>query len=242
MVLIKYFIYFFVTLKRLKTTRLNLLKEKAVNFALLLRDGKWEAASNFVQWCFISEEEIILFYNKFFISKIFVELFEPEYMYRSTEAIFSFIKTNNLGRLLNNRKLIAEVCLKILSHCYILYYDINSSKLKTFLETMDRFLLSFFPNDSIILPDLKKELFNAKNREVFISFSLEFRKKEIERNRTRYYRRSRIKINEAWHQIMDDFFNWISVSDVKLKAEMEKEFWHSKEILEAEHSDEEYKN
>ena len=128
----------------------------------LLSDEKWENATNFVQWCFTREEDIICFYNKLFRSASFANLFDPFDDHISINAIVSFIRENKLEGLLSNKELVFDVCVNIFSQCSNSYYYRAVDEFRKIFDALDVFLLTGLYDDKERLPDLKKELFLSK--------------------------------------------------------------------------------
>ena len=211
--------------------------------------GRWEGVDNFVQCCFASEEEIVYFYNQFFRSDHFTSLFNPvneppRYTFlqefeKQFKAIISYIKVINLRNQFGSNELMLDVCLPIISQCYICYYcnivwtDADS---KFFFAAIDRFLLAFIEDDQKMLVDLRKDLFADKCRKLYFSLPLEFHKQVQVTHRTF---NGDWEIEEElqlplWLQMVNEFIAWICSSDEQLKGELEEEVWSSKEILEAE--------
>ena len=155
-------------------------------------NGSWKAVDKFVHWCFASEEEIIGFYNEFFRSKKFAELFDhghkPSFeagslsvdVSKSVKAVVFLVKMTNLSSRLDTNELLVDVCSNILSHPFHFYYDCKSREnSKIVFEALDAFMLAFLNNDEKMLTDMKREWFTNKSRKLYISLPLDFLRKQL---------------------------------------------------------------
>ena len=223
----------FSNLEDMKRYKMKLVEEKSCQLCYSFFDDddeesekKSNKASKFIHWCFDSEEEKNIFYNKFFRSKYFAKLFYPEFSDIDDSAIARFIKGNNLQQLPNVSELIIDACQNIFSFWMdIFYYKIDKDTILLFLA-VDSFLLTFTEDEQKLM-DLKKGIFK-KNAEIIISLAVEFLCKEISHHEPGY-RKKRLKL---WKKIVDDYFNWMFSSEL-FKKQLRKKFWNSKEVIEA---------
>ena len=234
--------------------KLKLTEERGCSFlSRFIKCGIWEVAVKFVQSCFATEEEIIAFYTKFFTSESFGSLFDPlcllNYpeslrLQKSVECTVSLIKVSNLECLLSSNDLILDACLTIFTQCYLNAFDMdhsihsnlqdcNINNSKAFFEGIDELLLASTQDDHKKVVELKKQLFTYKSKKLYIPLPLESLHVQIN---DKYLHSLACEKSPLWHQMIDDFFNWIFASDEKLNDEMKKKFWKLEEILEMENS------
>ena len=184
-----------------------------------LYEGDWKTTMDFVQWSFESEEEIICFYHNFFRSGDFYRLFNTKcWLKKSSETLVSLIKANNiLGRQFSS-ELIFEVFLSMLSYNHFLFLDrkrkINESE--ALFDAFDAILLACFQDDQNKLNDFKKGALTDKEKKMYISFPQEYLNRHVDVWRNTKHWENRVE--DVWHEMVEDFFNWICSSDEKLRS------------------------
>ena len=201
---------------------------------------KWEAVKEFVQWCFVSEEEIIHYLEKFFESDDFARFLRPrtfgffpnsnsnavkKKLEKLSGSVIALIK-NSLVRQFYINELLFKICLKMLSQNSFTFYSYShGNESKLFFETLDIFLVACIQDEQKKLIDLRRELFTDKGRKLCVSLPLEFLN-QIQQTDAWKNKNWKEK-DEIWRQMIDDFFNWICSSDKNLKLKLEEEFWQS---------------
>lgn len=146
---------------------------------------------------------------------------------KSVNAVISLVKMTNLSSRLDTSRLLLDACSVILSN-HFYFYDYPASERiengKLLLEALDAFLLTFLNDDEEMLNDFKREWFTDVNKKLYISFPLEFLKKQLS-----YMSTTGEGHLSLWILKVDNFFAWICPSDERLK----EEFWNSEEALAA---------
>ena len=222
-------------------------KEFAESFGfdcfLRLAVGDWEFIHKFAHHCYDSEEEIVCFYADFFRKSDFPSLFEflatiwaidfsftkaKDFFRNFTDAIISLIKADNLISQPFSDGVVVDICWRLLFKCYskCCYHNPELCENNILFNLMDRFLLAFSNNDQKTLADWKAKLFI--NGKLYVSLLLDFLREIVKMYSENWKRK-----NDMWIEMSDGFLNWICSLDEKIKMELEKEFWSSKEVINA---------
>lgn len=195
-----------------------------------LSKGQGKLAIEFVSGYLPSKEEITNFYKMFFQSQNFRKFFTPEYLKKISDAIASFINKSISQSEFNINKIIINALVLNFSQCFKIFYYGYGTDIQILFKAMDKFLLSTTHDDQKALKELKQEIFMDKNGKLYISIPLDFLN-QLMKNKGE--QRKNYEIEELWHRMVGDFFNWICSSEENLKSEILEKFWNSKEILEA---------
>ena len=228
-------------IEEIKKFKVEFLEENGCNLcATFLEAGDWKGTKQFIEWCLESEEEVLLFYAKFFRSVDFGELFKPsDYLrvkpsdlpvIKPSEAICFLLKENNLGMQFNI-ELIRDACQVILSESCFYSHRTSWNGTQNLYNLLDAFLLCFIYEDPEALIDLKKKVFLDNDKKLYISLPFEFLDQINSHKDARMWRWNNSKedkeemYEKCKDEMVKDFFNWICSADERLKGQMEREFW-----------------